>query len=206
MSVSKTTVALIGVLPVVGVCLLSQNAARADAVADFYQGKRVTMYIGSSTGGGTDLYGRLVANFIGRHIPGNPTVVPSNVPGANGLVAANQLFNTAPKDGTAIGTFGRYAVFESLWKNKAALFVPERFNWIGNVQVDTSTCVTWHTTGVNTLSEFMTRDLKMGATTESHVNILDNVFGAKLHPIKGYPGGNDITIALERGEVDGRCN
>ena len=116
------------------------------------------MYIGSSSGGGTDLYGRLVASFIGKHIPGNPTVVPANIPGANGLVAANQLFNIAPKDGTAIGTFGRYAVFEALWKNKAALFVPEKFNWIGNVQVDISTCVTWNTTGVNTLAEFMARD------------------------------------------------
>ena len=180
--------------------------ARADSVADFYQGKRVTMYIGSSAGGGTDLYGRLVANFIGKHIPGNPTIVPANVPGANGLVAANQLFNTAAKDGTAIGTFGRYAVFEALWKNKAALFVPEKFNWIGNVQIDISTCVTWAGTGVTKLSEFMTRDLKMGATTESHLNILNNVFGAKLRAIKGYPGGNDITLALERGEVDGRCN
>ena len=182
------------------------GAAQADSVADFYQGKRITLYIGSSTGGGTDLYGRLVANFIGRFIPGNPAVIPANIPGANGLVAANQLFNTAAKDGTAIGTFGRYAVFESLWKNKAALFTPERFNWIGNVHVDVSTCVTWSTTGVSTLADFMARDLKMGATTESHVNILNNIFGAKLQAIKGYPGGNDITIALERGEVDGRCN
>jgi tripartite-type tricarboxylate transporter receptor subunit TctC len=180
--------------------------AHADGVADFYRGKRVTMYIGSSSGDGTDLYGRLIANFIGKHIPGNPTIVPANIPGANGLVSANQLYNIAAKDGTAIGTFGRYVVFEALWKNKAALFAPERFNWIGNVNVDVSTCVTWHTTGVSTLAEFMTRDLKMGATSESHVNILDNVFGAKLRAIKGYPGGNEITLALERGEVDGRCN
>jgi tripartite-type tricarboxylate transporter receptor subunit TctC len=198
---------LIGVsLALMALAAGGQGTAHADSVADFYQGKRVTMYIGSSAGGGTDLYGRLVANFIGKHIPGNPTIVPANVPGANGLVAANQLFNIAAKDGTAIGTFGRYAVFEALWKNKAAMFVPEKFNWIGNVQVDVSTCVTWHTTGVKTLSDFMTRDLKMGATTESHLNILDNVFGAKLRAIKGYPGGNDITLALERGEVDGRCN
>jgi tripartite-type tricarboxylate transporter receptor subunit TctC len=193
-------------LALTALCVGGQGAAHADSIADFYQGKRVTMYIGSSSGGGTDLYGRLVASFIGKHIPGNPTIVPMNVPGANGLVAANQLFNIAPKDGTAIGTFGRYAVFEALWKNPAAKFVPEKFNWIGNVQVDISTCVTWHATGVNTLSEFMTRDLKMGATTESHLNILNNVFGAKLRAIKGYPGGNDITLALERGEVDGRCN
>ncbi len=197
---------VVGLSAAAAFCIAAPGAAQADAVADFYQGKRITMYIGSSTGGGTDLYGRLVATFIGRHIPGNPTVVPANVPGANGLVAANQLFNTAPKDGTAIGTFGRYAVFEALWKNPAAQFSPEGFNWIGNVQVDISTCVTWHTTGVKTLADFMTRDLKMGATTESHVNILNNVFGAKLKAIKGYPGGNDITIALEREEVDGRCN
>jgi tripartite-type tricarboxylate transporter receptor subunit TctC len=186
--------------------IAAQTGAWADSISDFYQGKQVKMYIGSSVGGGTDLYGRLVADFMSRHIPGHPQVVPANVPGATGLIAANQLYNIAAKDGTAIGTFDRYVVYEALWKNKVARFVPEKFNWIGNVNVDTSTCVTWHTVGVKTLDEFMTRPLKMGATTESHVSILDNVFGAKLHAIKGYPGGNDVVIALERGEVDGRCN
>lgn len=179
---------------------------QADEVADFYRGIRMTMYIGSSSGDGTDLYGRLVAKYIGRNIPGTPQVLPINVPGANGLVAANQLYNLAPKDGSALGTFSRYAAFEALWNNPSARFKPERFNWIGNVNVDVSVCITWHTARVKSLSEFLKRDLKIGVTNESHVDILNNLFGARLSAIKGYPGGNEINLALERGEVDGRCN
>lgn len=184
----------------------SPHAARGDDLVDFYRGKRLIIYIGSSAGDGTDLYGRLVARHMSARLPGNPTFVASNAPGANGLVAANHLYNLAPRDGTALATFSRYAAFESLWKNPAARFEPDRFNWIGNVNVDVSICLTWHSVGVKTLSEFMKRDLKIGVTNESHVNILNNLFGAQLHAIKGYPGGNEVNIALERGEVDGRCN
>jgi tripartite-type tricarboxylate transporter receptor subunit TctC len=180
--------------------------ANADPVENFYRGKRISLIVGSSAGDGTDLYGRLVATHMSRHLPGNPQIIVANMPGANGLVAANHLYNIAPKDGLAIATFSRYAVFEPLWKNAAARFAPERFNWIGNVNIDVSVCVTWHAVGVKSLSDFMSRDLKMGATSESHVNILNNVFGAKLRAIKGYPGGNDVNLAVERGEVDGRCN
>ncbi|MFN3891506.1 MAG: Bug family tripartite tricarboxylate transporter substrate binding protein [Beijerinckiaceae bacterium] len=186
--------------------LVPATSARADDVADFYKGKRLTMYIGSSAGDGTDLYGRLVARHMSRRLPGNPAVVATNAPGANGLVAANQLYNLAPRDGTALATFSRYAAFEALWKNPSARFDPDRYNWIGNVNVDVSVCLVWHTAGVKTLDDFMKRDLKIGVTNESHVNILNNLFGANLRAIKGYPGGNEVNIALERGEVDGRCN
>ena len=189
------------------VCLLlSVNEGRTDDVADFYRGKRLTMFVGSSAGDGTDLYGRIAAKYISRHLPGSPSFVATNVPGANGLVAANQLYNLAPKDGTAIGTFSRYAAFEALWNNPSARFAPERFNWIGNVNIDVSVCITWHTAGVKTLADFMRRDLKIGVTNESHVNILNNLFRSNLSAIKGYPGGNEVNLALEREEVDGRCN
>ena len=186
--------------------LLPATSGRADEIADFYRANRMTMFIGSSTGDGTDLYGRLVAKYMSRNIPGSPQILTTNVPGANGLIAANQLYNLAPKDGSALGTFSRYAAFEALWNNPSARFKPERFNWIGNVNIDVSVCITWHTAQVKTLSEFMGRDLKIGVTNESHVNILNNLFGAKLSAIKGYPGGNEVNLALERGEVDGRCN
>jgi tripartite-type tricarboxylate transporter receptor subunit TctC len=202
----RTTKKIVCIYLTFGAVFLQWAQASADEAEDFFRGKRVTMFIGSSPGDGTDLYGRLVATHMSRYIPGNPQIIPSNLPGANGLVAANQLFNIASKDGLSIGTFSRYAVFEPLWKNPAARFAPERFNWIGNVNIDVSVCVTWHATGVKSLSEFMARELKMGATNESHVNILNNVFGAKLRAIKGYPGGNEVNLALERGEVDGRCN
>ena len=195
---------------IVGLCvaavILGAWPASADPVEDFYRGKRINLIVGSSSGDGTDLYGRLIATHMSRHLPGNPQIVVSNMPGANGLVAANHLYNIASKDGLTISTFSRYAVFEPLWKNAAARFEPERFNWIGNVNIDVSVCITWHAAGVKSLADFMTRDLKMGATNESHVNILNNVFGAKLRAIKGYPGGNEVNLAVERGEVDGRCN
>ncbi len=186
--------------------LIPVSSGKANEVADFYKGKRLTMFVGSSAGDGTDLYGRLIARHMSRKLPGAPQVVATNVPGANGLVAANQFYNLAPRDGTALATFSRYAAFEALWKNPSARFDPDRFNWLGNVNVDVSICLTWHNVKVKSLAEFMKRDLKIGVTNESHVNILNNLFGANLRAIKGYPGGNEVNMAMERGEVDGRCN
>ena len=185
---------------------LSALAAHADDIADFYRGNRLTILVGSSAGDGTDLYGRLVAKYMGGKLSPGAQFLATNLPGANGLVAANQLYNLSPKDGSTIGTFSRYVPFEALWNNPSARFKPERFNWIGNVNVDVSICITWHTAQVKSLSDFISRDLKIGVTNESHVNILNNLFGAKLSAIKGYPGGNEVNLALERGEVDGRCN
>ena len=190
---------------ILSVALPGMGAA-ADDVAEFYKGKRITMIVGSSAGDGTDIYGRLIARHMSRLLPGAPQAVATNVPGANGLVAANQLYNLAPRDGTTIATFSRYAAFEALWKNPSARFEPEKFNWIGNVNVDVSVCLTWHSANVKTLPDFMKRDLKIGVTNESHVNILNNLFAANLRAIKGYPGGNEVNMAMERGEVDGRCN
>ncbi len=182
------------------------HGALADAVEDFYRGKRITVYIGSSTGGGTDAYGRIVSQFLGNHIPGRPTVGIANVPGANGLIVANNLATSYPKDGTAIGTFDRSAALHSIWGNPAARFVATDLNWIGSVNIDTSTCVTWHTSGVDTLEKFMTQEVVLGSTAVYHANLLNSLFGAKLKQVTGYPGGNDVVLALERGEVQGRCN
>jgi tripartite-type tricarboxylate transporter receptor subunit TctC len=193
-------------LSIISIGWLLLCPAQGSEIEDFYRGSRMTMLIGSSTGDGTDLYGRLIAKYISRKIPGNPSFVTINLPGANGLIAANQLYNLVAKDGSTIGTFSRYAAFEALWKNPSARFQPEKFNWIGNVNIDVSVCITWHAANVKGLDEFMMRDLKIGVTNESHVNILDNLFGAQLKAIKGYPGGNEVNMALERGEVDGRCN
>jgi tripartite-type tricarboxylate transporter receptor subunit TctC len=174
--------------------------------AGFFKDKRVTVFVGSSTGGGTDAYGRAVASFIGRHIPGAPNVVVSNVPGANGLVVANQLYRSLPKDGTAIATFDRAAALHAIWRNPRAQFVATELNWIGSANIDTSTCVTWHTTGIDTLQKFMSQDVVLGSTAVYHANMLNTLFGARLKQVTGYPGGNDILLALERGEVQGRCN
>jgi tripartite-type tricarboxylate transporter receptor subunit TctC len=185
-------------------CLPGQVLAQP--VEDFYRGKRLTVYVGSSTGGGTDAYGRVAARFIGHHLPGQPAVTVVNVPGANGMVLANQLYRALPKDGTAIGTFDRAAALHGIWGNPAAQFVPTELNWIGSANVDTSLCVTWHTSGIDRLEKFMTREVVLGSSTIYHANLLNSLFGAKLKQVRGYPGGNDVLLALERGEVQGRCN
>ncbi len=178
----------------------------AQPLEEFYRGKRLTVYVGSSSGGGTDLYGRAIARFIGNHIPGQPSVTVVNMPGANGLVLANQLYRSLPKDGTAIGTFDRAAALHAIWSNPAAKFVATKLNWIGSANIDTSLCVTWHTSGIDTLDKFLTRKVVLGSTAIYHANLLNSLFGAKLKQVRGYPGGNDVLLALERGEVQGRCN
>ncbi len=188
---------------IVGAC---SGHVRAQSVEDFYKGKRLTVYVGSSPGGGTDVYARILANYIGNFIPGRPVVAVSHVPGANGLVLANQLQRTLPKDGTAIATFDRSAVLHSLWENPAAQFAANEINWIGSLNIDTSTCVTWHTTGIDTLEKFLSQDVVIGSTAVYHANLLNSLFGAKIKQVTGYPGGNDVLLALERGEVQGRCN
>jgi tripartite-type tricarboxylate transporter receptor subunit TctC len=175
-------------------------------VEDFFKGKLVTMYIGSSAAGGTDIYGRIVASYIGAHIPGKPQVIASNVPGANGLILANRLYNALPRDGTALATFDRYLAIQAIVGNPSAKFDPAKFNWIGSTNIDVSTCATWHTSGVATLADFLGKDIAVGSTSHYHPNILNKVFGAHIKLITGYPGGNEIDIALERGEVAARCH
>jgi tripartite-type tricarboxylate transporter receptor subunit TctC len=178
----------------------------AQSVEEFYRGKRMTVYVGSSSGGGTDLYGRTLARFMGNHIPGHPSVTVVNVPGANGLVLANQLYRSLPKDGTVFGTFDRAVAMHGIWSNPAAQFTATELNWIGSTNIDTSLCVTWHTSGIDTLDKFMTREVVLGSNAVYHGNLLNALFGAKLKQVRGYPGGNDVVLALERGEVQGRCN
>jgi tripartite-type tricarboxylate transporter receptor subunit TctC len=191
---------------VVAVTTILSAQSFAGPVEDFYRGKRITVHVGSSSGGGTDLYGRAVARFLGKHIPGNPTVTVINAPGANGLVLANQLYRMLPGDGTAIGTFDRAAAMHSIWENPAAQFKATELNWLGSANVDTSLCVTWHTSGIDTLDKFLSQEVVIGSSTIYHANLLNSLFGAKLKQVRGYPGGNDVVLALERGEVQGRCN
>jgi tripartite-type tricarboxylate transporter receptor subunit TctC len=200
------TRALIGLVLAVATVTVLPGRSAAQSVEEFFRGKRLTVYVGSSTGGGTDIYGRAIARFIGNHIPGQPAVTVVNMPGANGLVVANQLYRSLPKDGTAIGTFDRAVAMQAIWGNPAAQFVATELNWIGSANIDTSTCVTWYKSGIDTLNKFLTREVVLGSTAIYHANLLNTLFGAKLRQVRGYPGGNDVILALERGEVQGRCN
>jgi tripartite-type tricarboxylate transporter receptor subunit TctC len=189
----------------------SISVAGAQNPADFYKGKTVDLMIGYSVGGGYDVYARLLARHLGKHIPGNPTVVPKNMEGAGSLRLANWLYNVAPKDGTAMGTIGRGTGFDPLLGHKAAQFDGNKFTWIGSANDEVSVCVSWNKPGnVTKFEELYSKQLTVGGTgtaadTDQFPRILNNVLGTKMKIVTGYPGGNDVNLALERGEVDGRC-
>jgi tripartite-type tricarboxylate transporter receptor subunit TctC len=197
----------------VGAVLLATiplSGASADSVADFYKGKTIDFYIGYSVGGGYDVYARLISQYLGKHIPGNPTIVPKNMTGAGSLKLANWLYQVAPKDGTAIGAIGRGTAFDPLFKLKGAQFDASKYTWIGSANNEVSVCVSWKGYGVTKFEDLLTKPLVVGGTaasadTDQFPKILNYVLGTKFKIITGYPGGNEVGLAMERGEVQGRC-
>jgi tripartite-type tricarboxylate transporter receptor subunit TctC len=182
--------------------------ARAQSVADFYRGRQVQVLIGVSAGAGYDLYGRILARHMGRHIPGNPTLVPQNMPGAGSLKLTNFLYGVAPKDGSVFGIVNRGMATEPMLGD--AKFDPTKLTWLGSMTSEVSVCATWHTSLVKTWADVTAKDFTLGGTgagaeTDTFALLVRNMFGAKMRLITGYPGGNDINLAMERGEVDGRC-
>jgi tripartite-type tricarboxylate transporter receptor subunit TctC len=190
--------------------LLPLSHAGAQSPAEFYKGKNVDLYIGYSVGGGYDLYARMLAKHMGKHIPGNPTVVTKNMEGAGSLRLANWLYNVAPKDGIAFGTIGRGTGFDPLFGHKAAQFDATKYTWIGSANNEVSVCVAWHTSGITKFDDLFGRELIVGGTgpaadTDQFPKVVNGVLGTKMRVIAGYPGGNDVSLAMERGEVQGRC-
>src|SRR5690349_5792478 len=193
------------------VVLLASSSAPAQSVEEFYKTHPVTMMVGFNVGNIYDTVMRTVARHIGKHIPGNPTVIPVNRPGAGSLAAANQVFNASPRDGTVIGVFNRSIPTEPLLGSSgAAKFDATKFTWIGNVGNEVSVCVTRRETRAKTWNDMVTKPMQVAATSTSadtgvYPLLLNNMFGAKLKLVTGYQGGADMTLAVERGEVDARC-
>jgi tripartite-type tricarboxylate transporter receptor subunit TctC len=188
---------------------LVAQPARAESVEEFYKGRTVSVVIGFSVGGGYDLYARHLARHLGKHIPGNPNVVPQNMPGAGSLKAASYIFTAAPKDGTYIGTFARTTGINPLLES-GATFDSRQFSWLGSVTDDVSTCITSSTTAIKTWDDFIKKPSTLGGQGPSSepdmfARLYKNVFDAPIKLVPGYPGTNEITLAMERGEVDGLC-
>lgn len=188
---------------------LSAVPSRSEAVGDFYRGKTITLIVGYEAGGGYDQYARLFARYAGSYIPGNPNLIVRNMPGAGSLRAANYLYNAAPKDGTVIGTFGQNLPMHQVTGGENVEFDAARFNWIGNFSPEVNVVTAWHTTGVKTIQDVMERELVVGASAPNSTSflfptIMNNVLGTKFRIIAGYPGGQSIPLAMERGEVGGR--
>lgn len=168
------------------------------------------LYVGFSAGGGYDAYGRLVARHIGKHIPGNPTIVVVNMDGAGSLKLANWLYNAAPKDGSVFGTVNRGVPFEPLLGiREMARFDATRFTWLGSANDETTVCVAWERTGLTSFDELYERELIVAGTGQAGddplVKMISGVLGVNIRLITGYAGANEANFAMERGEVDGRC-
>jgi tripartite-type tricarboxylate transporter receptor subunit TctC len=183
----------------------------AQAVEDFYKGRNLDLYIGTTTGGGYDGYGRLVGRYIGKHIPGQPNVVIRNMPGASGLALANWFYSPAsPHDGSAIAILHNNMTVEPVIGNKNARFDATKFNWLGSANKLVNTCVAWHTVPVRTIEDLRSREWLTGGTaarssTVQQANVFIVLGGAKLKVVKGYPSSTSMLLALERGELEIAC-
>jgi tripartite-type tricarboxylate transporter receptor subunit TctC len=184
--------------------------ASAQDAATFYKSHKLTLGAPSNAGGGYDTYMRLLSRHIGKYIPGEPTVIVQNVPAGGGMALANQVYNTAPKDGTYIGMVRGTVVQEHVYKNPQARFDGRKFIWIGNMNSDYDTCVIWTASGVKTIDDFYKREIVVGASgagaqSYSFPIVYRELLGMKFKVISGYPGTPERLLAMERGELTGAC-
>lgn len=190
--------------------LATALAAGPVAAQDFYAGKTIEIWIGAAVGGGYDINARLVARHIPQYIPGQPTMLPKNMPGAGSLRAANLLYAAAPKDGTVIGAPSRAVITMPLLGVENAKIDVNAVNWIGSVVSEDSSCIAWHGSGVKTWDDVLKKKLIVGTSgpgtsTHTYALLLTKLFDAKMDLVTGYPGGKEVQLALERHEVDGAC-
>ena len=189
-----------------GLGLLPLGTAAADGPGDFYIGKTITITVGVAPGGGYDLYARLVAEFLGRHLPGKPSIVVVNMPGGGGLRAAIHLFNTAPKDGTTLCAIVQSVGFDSVLGELPVR--ADEFQFIGRMTSSVETQLIWHTSPTRTLDDARKRETVVGATGSSSPSaivpkLLNDAIQTRFKIVGGYPGTQDSSLAMERGEVEG---
>jgi tripartite-type tricarboxylate transporter receptor subunit TctC len=183
--------------------------ARSQGVVEFYKNKTVAVVIGYPPGGGFDATARLLIRHMPRHLPGNPTMIARNMPGAGSLRAANHLFNIAPKDGTEFGIIGPAVPFGPLWSRDGVSFEATKFNWLGSLDRWTSIAFVWHAAKVQTLDQAMKTEVVVGATgagdmTVTFPRLTNALLGTRFKIVPGYQGTPDLSLAIERGEVEGR--
>lgn len=206
-SFTRLTLALVSLL--VG---FSMGRAVAQPLEDFYRNRSLNFYVGAAPGGGYDITARLMAQHFGRLIPGNPSVVVKNMPGASSLQLANYIYNTAPKDGSEIGMPQNTIAFEPLFQILSrsggnVQFDPRKYGWIGNPVVESMVLIAWHTTPFRSYKDLLDKTAILGASgidTDNAIlpTILSRAINARIRLVPGYQGPNDLFIALERGEID----
>ena len=187
--------------------VLAHGPVAAEAQQSF-AGRTITLTIGYGPGSGNDIYGRLIARHIGKHIPGQPNVVPQNMPGAGSFKAANYLFQAAPKDGTSLGYISQTAATEELLGSPAIQFKTAQFNWIGRIGSYNNITIFWHTSRIKTIADALKLEATIGATGVGsavyiYPNMMNKILGTKFKIVSGYQGTAQTSLAMERGEVEG---
>ena len=205
----RNSAAVLGLLLMVTVA--RPLTVTADPVSDFYRGKTLNMLVGVGAGGEYDLLARTLAKHIGRHLPGNPTVVTQNMVGASGLKMANYMGTQAPQDGTYIGVIQNALIAAQTAGLPGVQFDATKFRWLGSIAPVVETMAVWHTTGVTTIEEARKRETiagstALGAITHGFPALMNELIGTRFKIVSGYNGGNDINLAMERGEVEARNN
>lgn len=190
------------------VLVLFALPSMAQPSGDLFKGRKISIYVSTGPGGGYDAYGRLLAQHLSQHLPGHPTVVVENMPGAGGRNVANYIYNVAPKDGTAIATVQHTTVYDALFGENGVRYDARRFNWLGSMASFTSVGIAWHTSGVKTVEDAKNKQIVMGssgvgATSFQWTNLMNHIIGTKFKILTGYKGAADIYLAIERGELDG---
>jgi tripartite-type tricarboxylate transporter receptor subunit TctC len=189
---------------------LAAATARAEDVAAFYRGRQISWMLSADAGGGYAAYAHAFAPYFGDHIPGRPNIVIRHMPGGGGLRAMNWLFSVAPRDGATIGLVHSSVPFAPLYGIRGAAFDPRQMGWIGSIATSRGICVAWYTAGIANWQDMLTKEFIVGGSgagsqMETLPVLLNRLFGTRIKVISGYQGGNQIYLAMERGEVQGRC-
>jgi tripartite-type tricarboxylate transporter receptor subunit TctC len=186
------------------------SAAFAQEATPFYRGKTIRIVISTGVAGGYMEYARLLADHMGAHIAGQPSFIVQSMPGAGGLLATNYLYAQAPQDGTTFGIVHSSIPLAPLWGNKGVRFDPLKFNWLGSLDRVDGSCIAWHASAIKTWSDMLTKTFTVGSSgagsqMDTYPAALDRLFGTKIKVVGGYKDGTDVYLAMERGEIDGRC-
>jgi tripartite-type tricarboxylate transporter receptor subunit TctC len=208
MAMSATRVRFAAVAGAFGLALMAAGPAAAQSGGDYFKGKTINVVIGGGAGDGYDIYARFLSSHLARHLPGNPRMVPQNMPGAGTLVAANYLYEVAPADGTAIGTVGGGTATAHLFRTPGVRVDPRNYHWVGSMNSEVGLVLAWHQTPFRTFNDVREREFVVGGSGPTSGNVifplvLNRVVGAKYKIITGYRSTGDIALAMERGEVQG---
>ena len=195
----------------VALCSTAVFAADDSAIADFYRGRTITIVVGSDAGGGYDLTARTLSRHIGKYIPGNPTIIVQNKPGASSLAAANYVYEAAPADGTVIAAVQRPVPFQFLFGSAGMRFDLRTLQWLGSTAKEPGVFVSWESAPQRSIKDLLGAEMVVGGNgpstdTELFARLMNNIFGTKLRIVSGYPGQNEIILAMQRGEVQGVAN